>query len=321
MPIISRGTSSDTANPVLMFLGSLSGWLTDVFELSFQVWRDGAQIYPVSSGQKQAVDLEDDRLGVGRYVANWTATSNQALGAHEVRWFSKQTSTSPERVSRQAFEVVAALPALGPFYASPSELAAEGSKATEARALLALSIAGQFLETATHTFFEPRALTMGIDGKDGSLLHMEHAIVAIESVTIDGSLLDATNLVVYNRPDDRKNPKLARKSGSWRRGRQNIEVLGVFGCVGPDGGIHPLARQATKLLAMRELDPIKSDARSDTRNRHRILSEATREQSYTLASVTGGSGASGGLPPWITGDPEIDQLILALRGPGRVTAV
>lgn len=166
--------------------------------------------------------------------------------------------------------------------------------------------------------------------------------------------IDDDLLVVYNRhlreglldPDDRNNPKIELfrpseslyQDGSYRarwgklifpEGNQNILIEGEFGYTDPDpdetvapgewprGKTPMLVTHACKLLVMRELAKMAStSARFDARNRHRLTSERTRDQAYTLGGnvQNGGSGAG-----W-TGDPEIDNILAYYAAPPRLGA-
>jgi hypothetical protein len=319
--IVQRGIALTKDNPGPIFYGILRGWLTDVATLTFQVWSTGAtpaQIYPVSG--VATVDLEDDRIGKGRYAAPWSVGSGLNEGAYEVRWFYRWTLSGAELTARERIEVVASLPVDGPFYAAPSELTAEGvSDYASVRMLTALARAGEQLDTFTRTWFEPRYREVHFDAQGGALLHLPHAILGIESVLVDDNEVPSEDVVVYTREEDRKNPKIARKNGCWPRRRSLIEVRGVFGTrklTGPPWGVtHPLAAHVTRLIALRELPPIgDTDASATAKSGGKIQSESTRDQSVTYAPTAGQSGRANA-PFWFTGDPEIDQLIMGLKGP------
>lgn len=333
MLIVANGTLLSISNPLLTFMGvTAKGFLADVAELSFQVFRGATQVYPVTPGNKQAVNVVTDRVGLGRYAATWTVPSaTDTPGRYEVRWFYKFDALDTESSCREAFEVVATLDAAGPFYAGPADLVTDEAVAGVAvsRLLQALSVAGAMIERFTRTFFEPRHLTVAHDGKGGDMLHLQHAIVAIETVLEDDvEVTDLANsLVVYNRhlrgltsPNDRGNPKLVWRSGNWARGAQNFEVRGVFGSMEQGSALWgrpmAMARHAAKLIAVRELGVMgDADVRDAAQNRYRVVSESTRDQSYTMTALTGRGG-----PAYLTGDPEIDQILMALRGPMRVVA-
>ena len=74
------------------------------------------------------------------------------------------------------------------------------------------------------------------------------------------------------------------------------------------------------MIAIREAALLASPEREDAVTRHRILSESTRDQSYTRSGPGAASGQGAG-PAYFTGDPEIDQIIVALRGPIHVAGV
>ena len=137
-------------------------------------------------------------------------------------------------------------------------------------------------------------------------------------------------------PDDRENPKLeffhesdlvgvhatpAAQLGLgslvWLPGVQNVVIDGVYGYTDPDGtpaGRTPeLIRHVTKLLVMRELPAMADFAwREDRRQRWRLTSERTRDQSYNLDALR----AQG----IFTGDPEIDALLVAYQRPPQLGA-
>ncbi len=97
-------------------------------------------------------------------------------------------------------------------------------------------------------------------------------------------------------------------------GVQNVTVRGVWGYTDFDGsplGKTPdLIAHASKLLTMRELPGMANIAeRDDARNRHRITSERTRDQSYTRS-------ADPETP--FTGDRAIDDILLLYRAPLRL---
>jgi len=331
MLLVEKGTALSIANPLLGFFGvTTKGFLADVDELSFQVFKGSTQVYPVTPGNKQPVNVTTDRIGLGRYAATWTVPSaTDTPGRYEMRWFYKFDTADAEAMSRETFEVVSSLSAPGPFYAGPADLLTDEAVAgvSEGRALLALSVAGQMIDRFTRTFFEPRYLAVGMDGKGGDTLHLQHAIVAIETVLEnDSEVGDLANaLVVFNRhlrgltsPNDRGNPKLVWRSGVWVRGAQNFEIRGVFGSMeqGPAlwGRHMGMVRHAAKLIATRELGVMgDADVRDAAQNRYRMVSESTRDQSYTMSPLTGRGG-----PAYFTGDPEIDQILMVLRGPIRV---
>lgn len=150
---------------------------------------------------------------------------------------------------------------------------------------------------------------------------------------------------VYNRnvalnltdPDDRQDPKIefvhfrdiwgrqgAPLAGSplfgvpWRdlyfpEGVQNVQIRAVFGYTDYDGsptGCTPYAiNTVTKLLVIRDMHKMAgagADKRENARNRWRVTSEKTRDQSYIM---------SPSLDTPFTGDREIDDILLTFKRP------
>jgi hypothetical protein len=132
-----------------------------------------------------------------------------------------------------------------------------------------------------------------------------------------------------------------RASSSWfgsfyqfPRGRQNIEVAGVFGFTelaagttpaetsegsqipNSQGITPPLICEACKRLVARDLEQLaKTEDRSDVRNEFRVLSHKTRHQTVRFDSL-----AKLAMSGFATGDPDIDG-ILALYTGGSGTKV
>jgi hypothetical protein len=71
-------------------------------------------------------------------------------------------------------------------------------------------------------------------------------------------------------------------------------------------------RRACMLLALRGVPPLGDDAAWDARNRWRLVSERTRDQSYQLSPAD----AFGAL----TGDPEADRILKRYRRPAGLGA-
>jgi len=176
--------------------------------------------------------------------------------------------------------------------------------------------------------------------------------VAIANSDIDISAeddVDPETIRVFNRhlsqqltnPDDRDAPKieffhaaydlyggqhdyyggLSFRALGFPRGSQNIEVAGCFGYTDPDGspwGATPaMIRHATMQITLREMYLMTHlDCREDFSRRARLLSETTRDQSYTLAAPRAYSaGAFAG-----TGDPDIDSILVSYTRPPNLGA-
>jgi hypothetical protein len=369
MPAIARGQSSDGANPVLELFTPVRGVLVDAAAAAFQIFdvsddarrANPVQVFPETPNARAPVNITDprpagDKLGAGHVVARWTPPDSEALGAHELRWFVQSTPGAPEQVVTVDFDVLAA--GAGSYrsgYALVSDLHTEGvtaAEATDARLARLIRLASQYVDRMTGRFFEPRPMTLALDGSGGRIQLLGHPIIAVRDVTLQvampaevGELAVAPSLFrVYNRhltqglldPDDRENPRLeffhesdllgvqATPAASlglgslvWLRGVQNVVVDGLFGFTDPDGspvGRTPeLIRHVTKLLVLREIPTMTDVARrEDRQQRWRLVSERTRDQGYNLDPLR----AQGVL----TGDPEIDAILVSYQRPPQLGA-
>jgi hypothetical protein len=368
MPAIARGQASDGANPVLELFTPVRGVLTDAVEVAFQIFdvsdddkrASPVQVFPEPGARASVNTVEagpaGDKLGLGHVVARWSVTADEAIGAHEVHWFVRSAPGASEQLVTMDFDVLAA--GAGSHrsgYALVSDLRAEGvsaAEASDARLARLIRLASQYVDRMTGRFFEPRSMTLTLDGSGGRILLLGHPIIAIRDVTLQVAMpVEAGELPVtpsffriYNRhltqgllePDDRENPRLeffhesdllgvhstpaaSLGLGSlvWLRGVQNVVVTGLFGFTDPDGsavGRTPdLIRHVTKLLVLREIPAMTDTAqREDRQQRWRIVSERTRDQAYNLDPLR----AQGGF----TSDPEIDSIIASYQRPPQLGA-
>jgi hypothetical protein len=243
MTALSKGEVLDCSNPRLQFFAvqrgggnETDGKLADLESLEFQIFdkrnppnqETPKQIFPVTAGDKQAVNLADcptgERLGVGRYAAKWTVAANEQRGLYEIRWTYKFANQA-EKVARIEFEILqGASGAIGPKYGLVADLRAEGAgEVTDARLQTALVIASRFIERVTGRFFEARFSDIRFDGSGKRALLLGDPIIGLGQVHIETepSLLpdlevDPTLIRVYARhlsqgllnPDDRNSPKI-----------------------------------------------------------------------------------------------------------------
>jgi hypothetical protein len=365
MAILSRGETVDTTNPKLVFYGVTrgpadfrAGRLTDVVDLEFAVYdvSDAAKrIEPLEILARGPLNLVTDRLGLGRYAANFSMASNSSQGRHEIRYYYTENTGDPERTEREYFDVVDSIsPTVAtPNYCSPSDLKDEGvCGKTDAYLLGRIELASRFIEKVTGRFFEPRFLELNVDGLGSAILPFSMPIIGVEEIAYETSpyqpsseQVDDEFFRVYSRhlsqgltqPDDRNDPRieLFRYSDEiitgtpyalsgrliFPLGQQNIIVKGVFGYTDANGrsagGTPVPICHVCKLLVMRELSQMASlAARDDAFKRFRIKSEKTKDQSYTLDSLA----ASGRLGKF-TGDPDIDTLLAGYIRPPAMRGV
>lgn len=304
------------------------------------------QVFP-SSGT-HPVDLTADRVSRGRYAAAWACPADEPVGAHEIRWTLTLVDGGEAVTFQREFDVLTALgPGMRPGYALIAAMREEGvtvEHVSDARLWRLIGEATRYIEMTTHRFFAPRRMTLLLDGHGSRKLNISHPIVGIESVLVGSTpSVDITDaLRIYNRhvtmgmlsPDDREAPRIellleqgyvgggygysfpnvAFSSGYFPNGTQNVQVTGVFGYTDSDGlggaGVTPgPISEVTKMLVMRKLPKLtEGEERFEAAHRHRLTSERTREQSYTLAAAKAGQGG-------FTTDWEIDQILEAYCAP------
>lgn len=352
MKLLPRGIPIGGLNPELVFWHQVDGLMSDLYALSFRIWDvtdEAKKLTPVALVAETPVDVTAGsaaRLGVGRYAATWTVPGNLAAGSYLIEWGYQHVSTDLVRAAHEFFEVVPGRGVYtGPFYCGLADLRDEGLAATEmsdARTLGAIQRASAFVERATRRFFEPRYLTLLASGTGRTALLLDTPIIGVDEVAWGGSaeeadslLDDETALRVFNRhlaggPDDRASPKIELYTDLgpftpgvgylFGRGSKNVRVTGAFGYTDRDaapwGKTPEDIRRVTMLLVLRDVAKLADvDAREDARLRGRLVSERTRDQSYQLSSAK-----EMGLATSLTGDPEVDQVLLAYRAPPSIGA-
>lgn len=349
MAAIVVGQSSDCTNRILDLFTQVAGIPTDVALLEYQIFDKTdllapVQVFPVALGDRALVDQADcpagDKVSTGHYVARWDAPGDATPGLYEVRWFFKLTLADDEQTFIEEFEVLASSILAGmDSYVLLASLRAQGvtvEQASDARLGALIDEACRFIDRATGQWFDARARTFSFDGSGGEAVLLRVPVIAVSSIVMDGSLVSPEEYVIYNRhisegltePDDRKDPRIMRKNalssrafaGSFARGRQNIVITGVFGYTDPErpwGGITqgivpPGIQRLCMLLVIRNLALLTDAEHGFSVNASRLLSESTREQSYSLSAA---SQSGRGFAADITGDPEIDGLIALFKAP------
>jgi hypothetical protein len=211
-------------------------------------------------------------------------------------------------------------------YASIADIRAEGilvATASDARLTDLLDEATRWIDRVTGWFFEPRTLTIRMDGRGSPSVEPYVPPISITHLYINDEEVshDPADLVVVGSPLSTyyEGPRLTLRHGRFPKGRGNVVVEGSFGVTEDDGtssGRTPAAiRRACMLLVLRTVNTLADDASYEARNRWRIVEEQTRDQRYRLAESSGGGGAH------LSGDPEVDALLLPYMKPGPVGAV
>lgn len=205
------------------------------------------------------------------------------------------------------------------MYASVADLRAEGvtpAAANDARLEALLGEASAFIDHVTGWFFEPRALTLRLDGRDTPTIQPPAPALRLDALLLDGARLslDPDDLVIVGGPvaPGFDAPRITLRRGRvFARGAGNVEASGVWGYTEADGtplGRTPLAiRRVAMQVAVRMLAKI-ADADGSSASAWRLIEERTRDQSYRLAAPVG-------LGVLFTGDPEIDQILARYRRP------
>ncbi len=212
------------------------------------------------------------------------------------------------------------------MYATVADLRHEGvtqAMASDERLAGLIDEASRAIDRITGWFFEPREMTLRLDGRGAPTIEPPVPPIALYLLTEDGEevSLSPDNLIVIGSPVQAGfySPRLTRCNGSiFPMGKGNVLATGHWGYTEEDGsplGRTPLGiRRACMMLVMRHLPLLgDEDGISEVRNRWRILEEKTRDQSYKLDRLNAYSDT--------TGDPEVDRVLLQYRRPSGLGAI
>ena len=291
------------------------------------------------------------RFGLGSYFAPFTPDIAANIGLWEIRWFSRETPTSTEIELRQRFNVmVAAIGRCTNTYVNVQQIRDEGfdsSEISDERAFLLIQQWQDFIERRTRQWFNPRPLTLKLDGRDGSILPLTVPIIGVESLTINRTttILLQEGYDVYagvgdSYPDVRRNPRVILRTAAsvhqipdqrssteffsrpvtdeigsqflFLRGRRNQVLKGVFGFVEPDFLAPAAIQRALLKLIVSKRHEVGSDEDFQSTLTGRVIEEETDRHRIKYASAI--SGQRGGTIG-ITGDPEIEELLALYRSP------
>lgn len=253
---LARDQSSDCTNPVLVFYAYDKGFLADVVSLEFQIFDVSTpakqitpvQVFPAGPG-RQSVNLDPcdatptpgHRLGLGRYVAEYTVDTAEPIGDHRIVWYVTREAGGTEETYEQEFQVLVAGEVTAPgLYCTLNSLRAEGLSdcaADDMRLFKAIKRSSEFIERVTGRKFGPHYMTKRLNGRGGPYLLLGDPIIAVESIEVNSFPFDPEpdfifsneSIRVYNRhielgetnPDDRNNPKL-----EIFRGDRNLHFTG-----------------------------------------------------------------------------------------------
>ena len=205
-------------------------------------------------------------------------------------------------------------------YASLADLRAEGvteSVADDARIERALDDATATIDRLCGWFFDPRDLTIRLDGRGRRSLLLPVPPIRIESIEVDEQLVPHDEVRLEGAPIGAGflEPRIIRTGGVFARGTQNVQLIGRFGYTIADGTADgmtpPPVRRAALLLAMRNLPGLATDAGRDARDAWRIIEERTRDQAVKFQPDPVSA---------LTGIAEVDRLLEPYRRPRPIGA-
>jgi hypothetical protein len=211
------------------------------------------------------------------------------------------------------------------MYATVADLRAEGvteAACSDTRLSLLIEEASRSIDRITGWFFEPRPMTLLLDGRGSPTIEPPVPPIRIDRLSIGASDLEITPNVLtrVGAPvaPGFDAPRLSLVDGGvFPRGFANVTARGVWGFTehngSPEGGTPQEIRRACMLLVLRLLHPLASEASTEARSRWRVLEERTRDQSYRLDSIKD-------VGPF-TGDAELDRVLLRYRRPAGMGAV
>jgi len=313
-----------------------TGRLIDPYSIQYQLW-DMAGDAPahITAGWTDAV-----KVSTGRYCVDEEIAEDATAGRWQVRWQWTVVDGGAQYSVRRDFEVASVLwedPTT--WLCLPYEVRAEGFDSddiSDERLQGVLSRVAQHIRGVTgRQWFGPVGTEVEARGTGNDLLVLPDPIIGLESVqegmiasgVRDSDDYDLDEVEVLNRHlrtqgagqrDDRVLPGLLIHGGTWSTGYL-YWLSGVFGYTDPDVGVPgpghlPLPlRRAAVLLAVRQSSPQKFyDDVEDRTTRHLVQSD--RMGSHGTAFFRGRAGA-------ITGDAEIDDLLLEYVRPPRVVVV
>lgn len=215
---------------------------------------------------------------------------------------------------------------------------------TDAQIARAAWLATTLIDRATGQWFEARRRFLRLDGRGTPDLFLKVPIVGLNEIRIGagasaGDLVPRTrdSVAIYNRhltegltaPDDRNNPQIRYVTGAkWQRGAQNVYLDGYFGYteLGPDdavgeaaggeqfplsyGRTPALIRRAALLLTVQFMWGLATGRGEEFAARARVISESTRDQSYSLQPLSAADADYG-----VTGSVEVDGILALFAGP------
>lgn len=333
-----------------------AGTLEDVATLSFGILNGDMTVIQVQA-PLDAGSSGTDRLGPGRYAAVWNPMDTPVGQYYVRWEYQITNETPKSFLQEFELTAAPYLPNQPHYctYGDLTDVGRLPSNATPAKVQRWIEKASKLVEMYTGRgpfAFDPQFKIVEVDGSSARSVLLGEPICAIEGVQMTiVSAFGQSNLSIisqalriYNRhltanltrPDDRFSPKLEFIHGDdlngigsastnntasgyrldtlvWPRGNKNVQVTGIFGFTEWDGswvGKTPdMIRRATALLVFRNFVDQCVDDREARQRGYRLIQENTRDQGQQFSQPW--------LKGWLTGDPEIDQILISfLRPPG-----
>jgi hypothetical protein len=224
---------------------------------------------------------------------------------------------------------------------------------TDAQIQAAIDRSCILIDKYTGRFFEPRNLTITLDGTGSKILILGPPIIDITSIKIGAdfsiaSEVDLDGVRIYNRhltenltnPDDRESPKIEIQTDDryeehlpllqddethyfrrtrWPSGTRNIQLIGKFGytdydSINPDGVTPLLIQRACTLMTIRDMHLVYSES---ARREDALYGWKVKQHKTRDQSITYADPASLANQTFgvYTGDPEIDKILLMYTRP------
>ena len=357
MSLVARNEVLGCTNPQLDIYLTNSGTPINPAVLEYQIFDISTpalaatplQVFPLVAGTRATADPTQDcptgdRIATGRFAATWTVPPTESLGDHEIRWYYRENLATPEGTFSEVFEVSAIAASSVNLYVSVAEMRAVGvtvEMATDPALEASIRANQQFINRATRQWFNPRSLTLELDGNSTDTLLLPIPIISVSSMRINDSayVLDPSSYRVYNGrdlPDDRQNPRIKLRRGDvnifsnpgppsrglvFRKGRQNQHITGVFGYTEADGSTPDLIKRALTLLVVEKISnpvlgpPVGDPAAGPT---GAVLRETTDGHTIQYTFVKYGDTRAG----WsgYTMNREVHTILNLYKGPIGVAA-
>lgn len=202
------------------------------------------------------------------------------------------------------------------MYLSVEDIRSEGvttTQATDERVHGALVTATAMIDKLCGWFFEPRDMGFSVSGQGTPVVELPVPPIRLTQIRIGARDLSPEHFHVIGAPIPHPaflTPKLICRNGYFPREADNVYAFGRWGYTvpspnHPDGATPPEIRRAALLLVRRLLPLVGSDEAAAC-NDWRLVEERTRDQSYRMQPREDGP---------LTGDPEVDSILLRYRRP------